>query len=226
MNLDDARNLCLAVAPELPDLYLLPEHPAELPRPDGVVAYCVTKQSPTLKDVLVKRGEWRMPAPSIVFLEEFQGEKSLGLVLHELAHTLPFRIADYFTPLSAQEETECRAAFTEFVAEPVDRSGRFPKWVSTHGKDFIRVALHLWWRAALLGHFVDLQELGVGGRGYDLSPVDWYFSALGSEPVRMQRQSFGEILATEPPTLFSNLWIGDVLEWMQGNKQQVSEISQ
>jgi hypothetical protein len=105
----------------------------------------------------------------------------------------------------------------KWAAEPEKVDDCIPPWVAgRHHKNFFRIALHLWWRAALLGEFVKLDNL-CGSLSYDLSAEFLYWSALASEPVRMKHWSFDQILATPPPELFDQFWRADLKRWMRNN---------
>jgi hypothetical protein len=139
------------------------------------------------------------------------------VLLHEAAHLLPYRAPQ---PAPDVPESVELAALAEWCSDP-DRFGYelpriHPAWHPGHGREFIRVALHLWWRAALAGVFTDFTRL-CGGAVYSLSPAFAYWRALGNEPVLMKDATFAEILATPEPEAFREWWRADLAVWLRNN---------
>jgi hypothetical protein len=75
-----------------------------------------------------------------------------------------------------------------------------------HALPFIRVALHLHFRARIPG-------LGpynvVDTAGYQLSPVETYVQALGDEPQQLALETFATIKTIPPPLALAKLWERD-----------------
>jgi hypothetical protein len=98
-----------------------------------------------------------------------------------------------------------------------------PLWFPNHGARFTRIAIHLWWRLALLGEFIDFTSLCAGAQ-YSMSPCFLYWRALGAEPIRMQHATFAEIANSEPPAEFTEFWLADLAYWMDRNPQAVKDV--
>jgi hypothetical protein len=224
--LADGKALLLRIAPELAqdELYIF-NQPTGLAAPAEARAYVTCVASPALQQHLIDLGIWRGPGHSIVFCQPVTNRfEFLVLLLHEGGHLLPRREPPQEIELTPTIIADSRASFADDFAEPV--ATNLPAWINgDHGRDFTRIALHLWWRAAIAGEVLPMEGL-CAGRGYNLSPAWWYWHALGNEAVRMQHKTFTEILATEPPKLFSDLWRGDLARWMELNPEGVKQIKE
>jgi len=137
----------------------------------------------------------------------------LSVAIHELAH-----IVARYPLLSDQSESDHAA-----IAAQADRLAQqvaAPRPIETrlipffgHGARFIRTALHLCFRAALVG--TPMSPTAVfNGEGYCLSHVNRYRTALGDEPNRMVADSFREILEQPYPPEFWQIWTTDVAQWL------------
>ncbi len=136
----------------------------------------------------------------------------LATALHELAHILqrPALYAD------REGVDPNRLLFEALVVAdasgrdgPADRPAYFG-----HEAPFIRAALHLRHRAEVAGYSIAPALLCAGYR-YGLSHANRYVAALGNEPKRMADARFRDILATDPPPAFSQLWNDDVSAYHQ-----------
>ena len=78
---------------------------------------------------------------------------------------------------------------------------------------YIRTALHLAHRAAVLG--VAVASLDVfDATAYGLSPIQHYADALGDEPARLADSTIHTLEQTPPPSAFADVWLADVRVWM------------
>ncbi len=81
-----------------------------------------------------------------------------------------------------------------------------------HEIDFIRIALHLCYRAQQVGFDACHASLCAGYR-YGLSHASLYLESLGDEPAHCADMLFSDIRATEPPQAFSSLWCDDYIAY-------------
>jgi hypothetical protein len=127
-------------------------------------------------------------------------------VLHELAHILQ-RPWLYNEPVT--EPPERIQLEAQQVADIVSNEKPAGLPFKGHGAQFIRVALHLQYRAETLATWIAPYDLCAGCR-YRLSHARRYQLALGDEPKRMARKAIAEIVASEAPPKFVQLWADDV----------------
>jgi hypothetical protein len=168
----------------------------------------------------------KAPGCLIAFCRVLERPAAITATLHELGHLLP-----YSPPLDLSDIPEATqmAALRDWHQQQ-DRAVYempriVPPWHPTHDRRFIRIVLHLWWRAAIHANVVaDLGGL-CAGLQYGLSPALWYWRLLGDEPLRLRDATFEEILAEPEPQPFVDLWRSDVSRWMKANPEAVSEIS-
>jgi hypothetical protein len=83
-----------------------------------------------------------------------------------------------------------------------------------HEVGFIRIALHLCYRAQQAGFDAYHAALCAGYR-YGLSHASLYLEALGDEPARCAGMLFRDIAKTKPPPAFSSLWCDDFIAYHQ-----------
>ena len=132
---------------------------------------------------------------------------TLSIVLHELAHILdrPAAVDIQMVPDADRIEFEsmviANARKHEYRPLPVPYHG--------HEDSFIRIALHLHYRAKMAGVKTIPNILCAGWR-YGLSHAHRYMESLADEPNRMIHLPFLKISRTEPPTNFTNLWLQDM----------------
>lgn len=133
-------------------------------------------------------------------------------VLHELAHVLN-------RPALFEDRTGVdpnKLLFESLVV--ADCTKRPPRddipLYHGHEVDFIRIALHLCYRAQQVGFDAYHASLCAGYR-YGLSHASLYLDALGDEPARCADMFFRDIRATEPPQAFSSLWCDDYIAYHQ-----------
>jgi len=218
--LTDLRNLCGIISPEIEQPIYVVNHPADLPRPAFVDAYTFTRTvSIPLRDRLIASGAWRGPGPVLVLngLTRHPGAAA-GMVLHELAHHLPF------VPIADESCDEARPIhlrqFKNWAAATSPPAGL--PWLN-HEAQFIRACLHIYFRAiwhrwaigsdfALLLN-LDLGDLRFAGADYQLSAPHDYKNALGDEPGRTIDQPLTDVLKTQAPPAFTDLFHADVEAW-------------
>ncbi len=126
---------------------------------------------------------------------------TLSVVLHELAHILdhPMPVDIHMVPDAGRIEFE-----TMVIANALKHEYR-PLSVAYDGHEdaFIRIALHLHYRAAVAGVKTILNIL-CAGRRYGLSHAHRYMEALGDEPAEMMHLPFAEITRAPPPEAFGS----------------------
>lgn len=196
----------LAVAP----LYIK-EQPECWPLPEWTLGCAQSgKLSTVVIEHLTASGEYRGPGPFIALRPDMPRAQTLQVLVHEIAHCLPQAPVEV-PPLTEESRREDeKAAALWYAADPPAAVEGLPRWITTsHDRRFHRIALHLWWRLALLGEPVPLHGL-CGGMVMDLSPSGAYWNALGGEAVRMQHLTFSEILSEREPAAFRELWESDI----------------
>lgn len=209
-----AHDLALRVAPELAaaPLYFV-RHPAGVARPTDCLGYATRCVSPLMQQALTEQGAWRGQGNLVAVCEDLAAPEFQGLVLHEVAHLLPFEapipeceLDDYL--LDADEKIHAYWAADRSLLDPPD----------AHGRDFVRIAAHLWHRAYLAG--VTTLTNWAGGFRYEQSTFDRYLCALSSECRALRHREFKDILATAPPEPFVKLWSADESDREQRRREQ------
>lgn len=137
---------------------------------------------------------------------------TLNCVLHELAHILD-RPALYAEDPGNTAE---RMQFDRLVA--VDVLSRPPRVdlpaYFGHEASFIRIAIHLAYRATLAGF--DTKPAGIfHGHRHGLSSAACYEDALADEPQSMASLAIREIQTIPLPVPFSKLWQADIERYHQ-----------
>lgn len=135
-----------------------------------------------------------------------------GFVVHELAHILdrPAPVADRTGDAPELIKFESLVVATADSRPPrIDIPAYFG-----HADTFIRIALHLRFRAEQAGVYLSPAQLCAGYR-YGLSHAQRYADALGDEPEQMADSLFRDILALDPPQAFSSLWCDDFIAYHQ-----------
>lgn len=215
----DLERFVAAVAPEVADVYLLPQL-EDVPEPVACVAYALECGSTVVRHALERRGLWRGAAPMIVFVTiPDERWELLGVTLHEVAHLLPRQSIDDAPPTAAELARE-RKLFASWAATPEPDARELPRWVQGHGRQFLRIAAHLWWR--MRERFgLDVTRRHIVHDGYDVSPLTEYTAALDAELRRTPLDaSFGDILAAPEPKAFSQLWESDKTAWLESREQR------
>lgn len=144
----------------------------------------------------------------------------LAMTLHELGHALQqgiwYRERTDVTPDLLKDRMKFESfALALQLAEPPTAAEAQAAFFA-HGGPFIRVCLHLAFRAGVAGERIG-PALLCGGRRYGLSHAMRYQDALGQEPACMRRRTFRDILATPAPKAFRQLWLQDACEWVNSN---------
>lgn len=206
----------------LPSPYCLDAGDLPLPLANGAMAWALRQGCDDhLQQLLIDQGEWRGPAPIIVFAFDAIRDDAerlgvpfdefvRGVAVHELAHCRSWAppAEEYAEP--EPEAVESTAAdYIDFAirdpAPPEDQ----PLWAEDHGLMFTRVALHLHARAAAAGYAVAIGWL-VAGDEYGLSPARCYAEALGDEPKRLAGAPLADIIRARAPVAFTNLFAKDI----------------
>ncbi|MGV2337786.1 MAG UNVERIFIED_CONTAM: hypothetical protein LVR18_28125 [Planctomycetaceae bacterium] len=141
---------------------------------------------------------------------------AMSTVMHELAH-----IFDRPSPVDLQSlPSEERIEFETMVISNAARHEHrpLPNPYFGHEDQFIRIALHLQFRAALIG-VATIPNLLCAGRRYGLSHAHRYMEAIGDEPADMLQLAFTEITQTSPPESFTHLWLSDVSQYAESCPQ-------
>jgi hypothetical protein len=217
------RGLLLRLAPELSEgpLYVLSQ-PEHLPAPSLVNAYVVQGDA-AMKAHLEATGQWFGMGPAVVYVDQTMShEEQVKVLLHEGSHILPFASAPD-VEVSEISVQSALAGYDTWARDLEPQNVDLPPWYPSHGKNFTRICLHLWWRAAMLGHVIPFDGLCAGIR-YGLNEPYCYWRSLGNEAVVMKHKSFSEILQTDPPSLFTEFWRADVRAWMRNNAEAVAKL--
>jgi len=219
--LADAEALCRAVAGrdlEGVPLYLVPQSilPPECGSGDHCYAYTLGSLDLYLRDHIPG---YRGRGPCVVIndialAENYAGEDleyfTQTTLIHELAHVLD-RPAVYEdrTGVDPNKLKFEALVVAHITAKPIREE--IPRYHG-HEAKFIRICLHLCYRAQQLGF--DIYHVAVcAGYRYGLSHASHYLEALGDEPARCMGMLFRDILATEPPPAFSSLWCDDFIAY-------------
>lgn len=150
----------------------------------------------------------------LAMAEDWDGDNLTYLVLrstlHELSHVLD-------RPALYEDRTDVdpdKLLFESLVVADCTKRPARGDLPAYHGHEapFIRIAVHLCYRASLAG--VHLAPTAIcGGLRYGLSHASDYQEALGDEPVLYRGMLFRDLEATEPPQAFRTLWATDVVAY-------------
>jgi hypothetical protein len=215
--------LALRVAPELAQrpLYAI-NTPIGFPSVGDTVAFTSGACNFMFRDALIAEGRWRGPGTAVAFCKAMEREVALGMMLHEIAHCLPF----VDPPMDCATVPTMRIVQMELaasqLARPLGDSLDKPRWYKGHGFAFIRNCVHLHFRAWQLGFEIALPSLEFADSQYDLSPPWRYMRACGDEPRRMQAATFADIVAQNPPAEFRQLWLADFKAWRAVQQQRTN----
>jgi len=211
-SLSAMRTLALGIAPELREspLYIVAP-PADYPVMTGIRAFHCRSDFAIRAD-LISRGEWFGNGNIIcICADDMDTEDLTGIVLHEIAHALPFCEPAVELEPTPAEATRQNEVITAWATVPDAREIREP-WLR-HELPFIRRCLHLRYRASRLGVVVPFPAIQVAGWHYCLSGAWRYSQLLGDEPIRLAGCSFAEIEQTEAPAAFNEQFNFDVKVW-------------
>lgn len=143
------------------------------------------------------------------FADSFHS-KLLGTVVHELAHVLerpsPYR------PRPDADATKLRTEGKQVVQFVSTDEEVATPWLG-HEARFLRIAMHLWYRAKL--HHVHLWPTEIVVSDYcALSPANFYAIATEKEAKHMADATFREICKQKLPDAFRRVWTRDVTHWL------------
>lgn len=221
--LADAEALCRAVAGRdlggIP-LYLVRQSilPPDCGSGDGCYAYTLGSLDLYLRDHIPNyRGRGPCVVVNDIALAEDVGSEDLAYrtqstVLHELGHVLD-------RPAVYEDRTGVDPNKLKFEALVVANATARPSREDIplyHGHEagFIRIALHLCYRAQQAGFDAYHAAICAGYR-YGLSHASCYLEALDDEPARCAGMLFRDIRSLEPPPAFSSLWCDDFIAYHQ-----------
>lgn len=221
--LADGEALCRTVASrdlEGTPLYVVPQSslPTQCGSGDGCFAYTTPSLDLYLREHIPGyRGRGPcMVVNDLALAEDIDEEdlawQTLVTVLHELAHILD-------RPALFEERAGVDPNRLLFESLVVANASASPPRVDIplyHGHEagFIRIALHLCFRARQLGYDI-YHGVICGGHRYGLSHASRYLEALGDEPARCSGTLFRDIKTVTPPEAFSQLWAADFNNYHQ-----------
>lgn len=178
-------------------------------------------------------GIYRGPGPTIVLVDESCATRALmmaengeqptlgmahmaitvGSAIHEAAHML----AEGFHVTTESPGVASSAEFIKAWCQLSDegREALFADclpWL-THNPRFLRAAIHLKVRAEQARDIEIPGDAIIAHTLYELSPLDEYEAALGTEPYRCCDSPIREVLATQPSARFCDVWRDDVTRY-------------
>lgn len=192
------------------ELYLVSQAELHPSYHDGkAIAWVCHGAGRRLHPHLERIGLWRGSGDVVVVCEPWfrlEPSRAYGTLIHELGHAIDNR---EFEEIVAGEDSSADAAqrdrLKESANEPIFRevSPSLPKWHG-HGDNWIRAVIHLIARANI-GYW----DVAFADPFYGLSSRLEYLEALGDEPNKLASLPICEILKTEPPAAFVELWKRD-----------------
>jgi hypothetical protein len=188
-----------------------------LPSPVETSAYATPDPSPATRQALRDAGLWRGPAPAVVFVSPLDDRwEAYGRFAHELGHLVPFRPAPDTVHTPVELETD-RHAVAAWAAEGNADIG-LPRWAPHHGRQYVRIAAHLWYRTLELC-CLDIPKRYVLHHEYDLSPLDEYVGTLMPELRSTDPNTpIADILAMPEPDAFQVLFDRDKDRWLRSKE--------
>lgn len=195
--------------------------------PDGqFFAFTGALASERHENLLRARNRWRGRGFAAVFSPHglrMSANRQCHLVIHELAHFIQLNLFRTRYPLSAEVVAKANQTPVSLSNSTADaptvsfwesRLGRCPPWVfGDHGVDFIRLALHLGYRADLQGFPFQESFAALAGEQYGLSHPAKYRAALSAELSSRRWDPLAEIVASPPPSELHLLFLRDMVEW-------------
>lgn len=213
------RDLAGADLGDLP-LYIVPQ--STLPPQCGSGNDCYGYFTPSLDLYLREhipnfRGRGPCMVINDVALREDHADEDLdyvmhACVLHELAHILDWPLV-YPEPVNVDPQKLMFEALV--VAKATGRPARVevPRYYG-HEASFIRIALHLVYRAERFGMAISPAAVYASHR-YGVSHISEYLDALDEEPANCADKTIRQIVAEDPPRAFSELWNSDLIAYQQ-----------
>jgi len=203
-------------------LYIVPEFRLTPEQGGNSACYAYTASSMDLYHQKVIGDQWTGRGACIVVNDtelrrlvpsDTQLEKAIkAKVLHELAHILEWP-SPYKPRPDADRATIRREAAKvgKEVSRHLTPKERRKPWLG-HEARFIRIAMHLRYRAERAGVYI-ISSMVHRAEDYELSPTIRYVQALGDEPERMMDATIHEICATKPSEAFILRWKCDLIRW-------------
>jgi len=215
--LTDAESLCRRIAgPDLGSLPLYLLEQSKMPVGLGTTyhyAFYFPHADLIYQDYIA---DWRGRGPCVVIndigiAEDFESIDHeyvvTGIVLHELGHVLdrPMLFDE-----QAYEDSERRQFDALVITDASKRPSRsdVPMYFG-HGANFIRIVIHLAYRASLAGFEISPAGIAATHR-LGLSPIASYADALGDEPHRYLDLELRALVSHEPPDEFVQRWTADM----------------
>jgi hypothetical protein len=121
---------------------------------------------------------------------------------HYLGISLPVRLREILVHETAHALAACLFPYHLPAAEANRVRGE------GHTMVWLRYCLHLVSRAGFVSEPLDAERV-VRPEKYNLSPINQYIEALGTEPARARGVTFDYLLSCEPPAAFVRLWESD-----------------
>ena len=221
IDFNELRTIAHRIAPELESQPLYLVDGADLYPERFACAIAHRDGLATVRRFLEGTGEWCGPGPIISFLQPLSTLGRVAVLTHELAHVLP---ATPCADVPATDESIAKAA--NYIAFASDSAPDHPRWSPSHGREFVRILIHCWWRLAMHCEIVVPIQDTFHAHSYDLTCIQWYQVALGAEPIKMQHAGFAEIVATPEPEDFVGMWNADLNHWIETHPTEVQAITE
>ncbi len=213
--LAECRTLATTVGPELAShpLYVCDSDVFNgLPTTRDCLGWANRMQSATSPLFKDRIPEWSAPGPVICLdgdaIRNEYGDDDfrdgvLATSLHEVAHLVP--VSEIFCD-DVLERMDPSFVHSWQLAKLTEYSDRpAASHAADHGCEFIRLALHCWFRATAAGWTIPIYRLFGPDCPVFLQPPH-FLAALMGELTSMQTAPFVEIEAREPPAGFTELW--------------------
>jgi hypothetical protein len=180
---------------------------------NGCRAYTGFATDLHLQSWLERAGRWRGRGPAmLIYDQKFCCETSMqATAIHELAHILERELNAFNTvPLEEWPADSRHYLSLDYSAQnPQDcRPSSEPAWYQ-HGAEFIRVGIHLTFRAYAAGFPIGAAMPLIAGEAYGLSPIHDYAEALLSEMEGFPQPPLRSLANRPPPRAFAELFERD-----------------
>lgn len=161
---------------------------------------------------LERTGRWQGRGPAILI--DCPPETFVAVAIHELAHAAEAISTPNADPLPEVDDETSQRVERIFYLSPANpltmptHTGK-PKWFQ-HGAEFVRVALHLRYRAERLGVRFTTNAAAIAGPQYGLSCGRLFDHSLGPELTTFGvERPIGDLRDIEPPAEFTELFQKD-----------------